>query len=598
MEFPTSTSENTTNDCTFTNDSTTNNYRELSEKRTDPRINFPILIEINGRQHMASNWSTGGFKVKHFDANFQEGDCLPVYLLLSLKGGIKVSLDALGEIVWRSREEKAAGFRFLNLRPHEKELLNGVIQDFQQGKLTTEEVDLEPQRTTSSAKFFKDSSASAGTQKKPGRVRPIYVILFLVGCGILSATSVALYRAITFMHIDSAAIARSLQEVVSTHRGELSQLYIREGMKVEKGDPLLRVYDEQMAQFVAEDEARNLRKIIRDKKDTIDGLQQELDLSRAHLEEVKAQMTIARSLQQQEVRDLDVSQRISQKQLEQSHRRVSSLQTQHQIAKRTLERMQFLLQEGAVAEQRVDNIKARLAEIRGELEEAEKEVEIKQDVLAAIDGGSFYTGRRFNGELPEVQAQSQKAAEEIARISQEIAIYEREINRHQREIAQLEQRYRDQKFYLPRPNLSDPNQENIFSKVYKSPVDATVYKIKEPAGQNIQMGQTLLVLQPESEHPTVDAFLTQDQAAHVSPRTQVEVTISEFHKTYQAQIAKIDRSGGLRDDVRGRYQFEGSIHRPAYIQLEILDMPKSEERFLEGGTPVKLKIPKTMWFWE
>ena len=68
--------------------------------------------------------------------------------------------------------------------------------------------------------------------------------LSLLGLAILSATGVALYRAIAFMHIDSAAIARSYKEVISTHRGQLSQLYVSEGMEVEAGDPLFRLYDD------------------------------------------------------------------------------------------------------------------------------------------------------------------------------------------------------------------------------------------------------------------------------------------------------------------------------------------------------------------
>jgi multidrug resistance efflux pump len=586
-----------TNFSSSNNDNTIHNQPDRDEKRIEPRVDFPIVIKINDSRHIASNWSTGGFKVEHFDSNFQVGDCLPVHLSLKLKGGIKVSLDALSEIVWRSREEQAAGFRFLNLRQHEKELLNGVIQDFQKGKLTTEEVEIEE---TASTSVLKEPSTTEKTQKKSGRWRLIFVVLFVLGFGLLSATSIALYRAIAFMYIDSAAVARSFKEVISTHRGKLSQLYIREGMKVEKGDPLLRVYDEQMAQFVAEDRARNLQQIIRDKRETIERLQQEIELSRARLEEAKGKLGIARSLKQEEIQDMKISQEISQKQLDKSQKRVESLETQRRIAQRRLQRMEFLLQEGAVAEQRVDNVKAKLAEVRGELKQARKEVEIKQDILAAIERGSFYNGERFNGELPELEAETQEAAETMARILNEIAIYENEINKQQREIDQLQQQYQKQQFQLPQPKIGDPSKENLLSKVYKSPLEATVYKIEEPAGQNIQIGQTLLILRPENEHPTVDAFLTQDQASQVSLGTKVEVTIpefaSKFDRTYNAEVTKIDRSGGLRDDVRARYQFEGSTNRPVYVQLAIMDLPESEERFLEAGTPVELKIPKEMWF--
>jgi len=560
-----------------------------TQQRQAPRIDFPLLIKINGEKYIASDWSEGGFKVKYFDSNSCVGDCLPVSLVLSLKGGIHFSLDALSEVVWRS--EKSAGFRFLNLRQHEKELLNSIIQDVQKGDLTTEEVELDWQEATNIEAFRKEVERNQ-SQGKSQKFWLTTTLLSLAGLAILSATGVALYRAFAFIHVDSAAIARSFEEIISTHRGQLTNLYVKEGTTIEAGQPLFRVYDEQMAQFVGEDEARNIQQRIRDHSDDLERLQRQLRLTEAEQEQAQAQLQIARSRQQEEINQLGVSRQVTEKQLAQTQARVESLETQYETAQKSLERAKFLLQEGATAEDRVDRARANLAEVEGKLKAARKDVEIKKDVLGTIDQGSFYNGERFNGNLPELKAKVAEAQETIAQTSREIAIYQQDIQQKQQKVAQLEQQYRNQDFQLPIPKLSDSEAENIFSQVYDSPMDGTVVQIREAAGEPIQIGETLLVLQPHSEDPTVDAFFTQDQAARLSIGREAKVTLTNSHRSYQAKVVKIDRSGGLRDEIRGRYQFEGSTTRPAYVQLKILNATNEDARFLTPGTPLEVTIRK------
>jgi len=571
------------------------NQSAQTQQRHHPRIKFPLVLHIDGQQYLASDWSKGGFQVKYFDSDCQVGDCLPISLGLSLKSGIKFSLDVLSEVVWRSQVNKATGFRFLNLRRHEKELLQSLIQDVQSGDLTTEHLAFNNQNPLN-AEVFRETAADDQSQPKDRRFWLTTSMLSLLSLGILSATGVGLYRAIAFMHIDSAAIARSFEEIISTHRGQLSQLYISEGMAVEAGQPLFRVYDEQMAQFVAEDEARNIQQIIRDKKDDLDRLQRELSLTQAEQEKAQAQLEIARSRQEEEVKQLGVSRTVTEKQLAQAQAKVTALETQYETAQKSLHRAQFLLKKGAAAEERVDRARERLADVEGELKVARKEVDIKQDVLATIDQGSFYTGERFNGNLPQFKAAVAEAKETLTQTFREIAIYQAEIQRQQQEIATLEQQYRNQEFQLPEPKLSHPDTENIFSQVYDSPVDGTVVQIRESAGESIQIGETLLVLQPNTERPMIDAFFTQDQAARLAIGQVAKVTLTDFHRTYQAKVTKIDRSGGLRDEIRGRYQFEGSTTRPAYVQLEILDATTEDEKLLTPGTPLEITVRKENWF--
>jgi multidrug resistance efflux pump len=575
----------------LSNENQTNTNSNTEEQRSEERFEIPIIVNINGTDYAVQDWSAGGFQVQHFDRSFQVGDCLPIHLSFNFKGGSQFSLDILAEVVWRSRNKRAMGFRFLNLRGSEKQLLQQIGEDLKSGKLTPADPAINPEKLVNK----KEGQQPAIPQKKTEKGRQFWLTtagLSLLGLAVLSVTGVALYRAIAFMHIDSAAIARSYKEVISTHRGQLSQLYVSEGMKVEAGDPLFRVYDEQMAQFVAEDEARNIQQLIRDKTRTVNRLQEKLEVTRTEREEAKANLSIARSRQKRETQNLNVSKQVTQKQLQQAQAQVQALETQYQSAQRSLERADFLQQQGAIAEARVDEAKAQLAEVQGELQQARKEVEIKQNILATIDQGSFYTGRRFNGNLPELEAQVEQASARIAQKSKKIKVYQGKIKQQQQQIQELEQQYRNQNFQLPQPKLSDPSKENIFSQVYNASVNATVAKIEQAVGQSMNIGETVLILQPERDRIRIDAFLTQDQATRVSVGRKVKVTVPDLDKTYHAEVTKIDRSGGLRDEIRGRYQFEGSTTRPAYIQLVILDATQEDRRLLTPGTPVELTVQK------
>ncbi len=584
---------------------------DVRENRSDTRFYVPIIVTINSTDYMVSDWSAGGFKLKHFDPNFQVSDCFPIHLSFNFKGGIKFSLDLQAEVVWRSSKMRAMGFRFLNMRASEKELIEKMGNDIQNGKLTPEEPTINSEKvatqqaiqqtqTPEETQPPKETQTPEETlipeKKSQPRGKRFWLTsigLSVVGLAILSATGVALYRAIAYLHIDSAAVARSFKEVVSTHRGKISQLYISQGMEVTAGDPLLRVYDEQIAQFIAEDDARNIQQRIRDKRQELDRVQEKLELTRSELQKAQENLRIARSRQQREIESLEQAKQINQKQLQQAQAQVQALETQYETAQKNLERVKFLEQEGAITEQRRDNAKARLAEIEGKLQQAKQEVEIKENTLKSIEQGKFYTGERFNGDLPQLEAEIEQASETIEQKSRDINIYQRKIKQKQQEIQQLKQQYQNQNFQFPKPMLTDPSEENIFSQVYEAPVDATVSKLKKTVNQPVQMGETLLILEPKRDQVMVDAFLTQDQATRVSVGRKAKVTVPDLDLTYQATVTKIDRSGGLRDEIRGRYQFDGSTNRPAYVQLRLLDTTKEDQRLLTPGIPVELTIKKT-----
>ena len=75
--------------------------------------------------------------------------------------------------------------------------------------------------------------------------------------------------------------------------------------------------------------------------------------------------------------------------------------------------------------------------------------------------------------------------------------------------------------------------------------------------------------------------------------SQATVTIPISGKQYQARVVEIDRTGGFKDDVRGKYSLEGSQEQPAYVKLALTNIDLKATKQLTGGTPVRLEFVKS-----
>ncbi|MGK7873667.1 MAG: HlyD family efflux transporter periplasmic adaptor subunit [Xenococcaceae cyanobacterium] len=565
------------------------------KQREHIRLSVPAVISIDKHQYAVRDWSLGGFKLQDFDQDIAVGDCLPVHFHLSLKGGFKFSVNTVAEVVWNSREDGTTGFRFLNLRETEKQLLKYVIITLQEEQLKPEDFIAEVNGSSKQIRnleFLQKRASPTINNKRKFKFFLNLLVALTIGGVVGYYTLLTLYRAVIHIEIKSAVVIKPIEPIISTHRGIISQLYVQEGMKIKAGQPLLRMYDQQMAQFIAEDKVRNIDLLIRQNQEQVNRLNEQIELSRLDISKAKFELRNTEALRQQEIRELRYSQEISQDKLDAAKAKVTALTTQYREAQKHFYRLEFLWESGAISKRALESARANFAEIEGKLEAAKKELEIAQTVLRSIPNGSFYNGDRFVGELPRLTAEVKDASERVKVAEQKIRVLERERKKYQREIEKLNQQKPN--LQLPRPKIENSFDENIFSTVYPAPVSGTVVKIHHSSGSPVNIGKTLLLLQPELTRPKIEAYLTQDQVAQLGIGSQVTVIIPELNKSYPGEVVVIDRRGGFFDKVRGKYQFEGSINNPANIEVAIADIPKAEESQLMAGMPVRLKFTKKL----
>lgn len=182
-------------------------------------------------------------------------------------------------------------------------------------------------------------------------------------------------------------------------------------MKVQAGQSLFLINDEQIARSISQNEASNIDALIRNKIDNIDALKQKIELPRLELSEDKVALQNAENFRQEEIDKLTPSKAIAQSKLDLASAKSSLLTVQYNAAKNNLDRFSELLQVGAVSKQTVDSASSKFAEVAGDLKAAKAELEIAQPAVTSVQNGNFYNGNGFVGNLPRLTADVKDAAQ-------------------------------------------------------------------------------------------------------------------------------------------------------------------------------------------
>lgn len=577
--------------------------QESNNQHSHVRVTAPATVTIDESKYQVKNWSIEGFQISKFNQKAKVGDCLPIHFSLSFKEGINISTDTLIEIESFSEQNSKLEARFLNLTKLEKELLQQAIDNLLTGEITP--LEAPTKGSDIPGEIVNETSQSGSGDRKIFKQFNLkfllYSLLYLALGGTLGFfTLKALYGSVTQMQIKSAVLTKPIEPITSTSLGTLSQVYVQEGMKVEAGQPLLQINDEEKAQSISENEARNVDALARNEIENIDNLAQKVELGRIELSEVKVGLQKAESLRQREIEKLKSYQTIAQNKLTSARARVEALTVKYQTEEANRNRFSMLFQAGAVSQQVFDSVSSKFADVDAELQEAKAELQIAETAVTSVQNGNFYNGDTLVGDLPRLTADVKAARDRVQLAAQKVTALEQALQKQQQDLQALQKQQQNlQVLATSNPKLTTSlqpldkaTQQNLSSVVYRAPFSGSVLKVVKSPGNTVQRSETLMLLQPELAEPTVEAYLTQDQAAQLSQSSQITVLIPELDKSYQARVVKIDRSGGLLDEVRGQYQLQGSPDQPAYVKLVLLEVRPEEKSQLMTGMPVILKITK------
>ena len=565
------------------------------QERTHVRLNVSARAIIDDSQYKVEDWSVGGLRLSGFKEEVNIGDCLPIQFCLSFQEGIKIATKTLIEVVWQSKTKQQLGAKFLNLTRLEQDLLSQAIEELQKGEITPLEEAL-VKIDTSSAIVSNNSSIAKATQgsafrtvKKSNFQRFLLLLAYLGFGSVLGGLAiVSLNHFARYMQIKSATITDIVEPVVSTKDGNLSAVFVQSGMKVEAGQPLLKVNNND----AIEQEIANLNGLIRDKTSKLDELTEQIELSRLDFADALSVQRKTKNLIQQEQIKLKSYHAIAQSNLDSALAKAGSLTVQQQTAQKEVKRSSELLHEGVISQQILETKTAQLAELTADLISAQEAVKIAETSVESVQTGNFYNGNNLVGNLSSLTAEATELGERVQLATQKISTWERARQRQGLALQKLEQQ--KQSLENPQPKGSSEFEVNLPSVVYQAPFSGSIIRVEKSPGNTVNRGETLVLLRPLGAQPTIDAYLTQDQAALIkigSPATVIEPASGD---RFLANVIGIDRTGGFKDKVRGEYSLEGSKDQPAHVRLALANMePKQKER-LTGGMPVILEIAKPL----
>ncbi len=558
------------------------NNKKLNDQESNARVALPALVIIGNDRYKVKNWSLSGCQISNFSERIKIADCLPIQFVLNGQESCEIKINVLLEVVWVSPQNKTLGGRFIGLKQFEKALLDSYIE---QTPLVEGNSESETQERDSSdtPESNQDSSLTYGQRN------PISILSTLgclaIGCICLYFVLLGLQKQATTMKIKSAAIAQKIEPIGVTNWGTISQIYVREGMEVEAGQPLLRVRNDLKIQ----QEIIRIESLINQQTEKVEKLTEKLSLSRLELAETQLELQKTEALESQEKSTIAPQSNIAQSRLESAKATLQALTTQYQVAQDNYQRFSNLFQEGGVSQKVVDESSAKLADLEGKMKKAQEELQIAQTILVEVKKGHFLDHNRLVNKLQSLIIEKENIRQKGQLTAQKINIIEQSLEQQKQKLETLKKQ--KQALENPGKNL-DNSTNNNFSTVYKAPVSGTITKLLKSSGNTVMRNEDLIFLKQNLERPIIDAYLTTAQAQQVAIGSEATVLIPLSDKFYQAEVIEIDPTGGFVDEVRGQYQFQGSLGKPALVKLQITDPTLADSSYLSVGTPVILNIKK------
>jgi multidrug resistance efflux pump len=561
------------------------------KERIHVRVNVSARAIIDGSQYKVEDWSVGGLRLGGFKENVNIGDCLPIEFRLSFQEGIEIATKTLIEVVWQSKRKQQLGTKFLNLTRLEQDLLSQAIEELQKGEITPlkevlVKIDASSAIVPKNSSIVKANQDSASRTVKKLNFQRFLLLLAYLGFGsILSGLAiVSLNHSARYLQIKSATITDIVEPVVSTKDGNLSAVFVQSGMKVEAGQPLLKVNNND----AIEQEIANLNALTRDKTSQLDKLTEQIELSRLDLAEAVSIQRKTEQLTQQEQIKLKSYQAIAKSNLDSALAKAKSLTVQQQTAQKEVKRFEEILHEGVVSQQILETKTAQLAQLTADLIGAQQAVKIAETGFNSIRSGNFYDGNNLVGNLSSLTAEAAELEERVQLARQKISIWERSRQRQELALQKLEQ----QKQSLENPQPKSTLRLNLPSVVYQAPFSGSIVRVEKSPGNTVNRGETLVLLRPLSDRPTIDAYFTQDQVALIKIGSSATVIEPASGDRFLANVIEIDRTGGFKDQVQGKYLLEGSEDQPAHVRLASANIEPKQQEHLTGGMPVILEIAK------
>ncbi len=219
---------------------------ESNSQRRAHRVDLPMAVEIGGRTFVVHDWSVGGLAIADpGDLRLAKGETLEARLRIPMRGASLVLPVRLRVVAC---DERMARFSFVDLSPRNRRILRQYIELGVEGRLDNVEdmvsLLVQPELPSPIADALVLSEAEQEELhcafRKRGSLALLFGLLFIIG---LAAT--LFYN--TVYRVEALGVALGTVRTVSAGvTGVVTEMRVREGEPVRKGDPLFRLDDREL----------------------------------------------------------------------------------------------------------------------------------------------------------------------------------------------------------------------------------------------------------------------------------------------------------------------------------------------------------------
>lgn len=218
--------------------------REANLPRKAMRVAIPLFVEIDGKNHAASDWSTTGVGLSDLDKVPQEGEMINARLSFPM---LESTLLIPVQLVYRGEHDGIAGFEFHGLSARNRRILRHYIELSLDGKLGDVDDIVAVASLPAAANTAVQAPLTLGAGAplpRPSRARAFGAAL--VGLGVIAAAAGIVWYNLTYQLEGTGFVAGSMARVTANHEGQVARLLVQPGARVEANTPLFAVENPQL----------------------------------------------------------------------------------------------------------------------------------------------------------------------------------------------------------------------------------------------------------------------------------------------------------------------------------------------------------------
>lgn len=213
---------------------------ELNYNRKAHRVNIPLVVEIEGTQYRAFDWSVDGVGITDADLSLEVGAKVPARCILPMPDAqvaVQVTLD------FRGTHGAVDGFRFVDIPANVRRLLRHYIELAVGGQLTNIEDLVSVVTTPGVASPIRDPLNLTDLERE-GVLRHFKqksAVSITVGVLFLLTVIGVLFYNTTYRIAATGLVSGNLEQVTANTNGVLDQLLVTTGVPLTVGTPLFVV---------------------------------------------------------------------------------------------------------------------------------------------------------------------------------------------------------------------------------------------------------------------------------------------------------------------------------------------------------------------